>query len=148
MVKAVKAFEEVVEELEKKYDVHVDPRVMQAMANVVEREMKNLAKKEMLSVKGVQQYFKKAYPKIWCQRKAWPSVNNLIQQIAKAQGFAVSSEVRLELGELYSALSADTLFAAAAYVVLTRGREHNPITENDVNLVCENFLSLKPTWMC
>jgi hypothetical protein len=144
----VEAFEEVVKELDKKYDVSVHPKVIRAIVKVVDRDLKNLAKKEMLTQKGVRKYYRKAYPKVWCMRKPWRSVNDLIKQLAEKRHLEVSSEVRLELSRFYSSLTADTLFAAAAFVVLTRGRKKNPVTMDDVELVCKEFLKLKPTWLC
>ena len=144
----VKAFEEVVRELEK-YDVSVDPKVTQTIAEVIDRELKDLASKDMLTLEGVQEYFRKVYPKVWCLREPWPSVSALIRQMAEKNRLVVSSEVRLELSKLYSSLTADTLFAAGAFVVLTRGSKRNPITLDDVELVCKNFLRMpKPTWLC
>lgn len=144
----VEPFGEVVKDIDKKYDVSVHPRVTKAMVKVVERDLKSLAKKKLLTPKGVRKHYRKAYSKVWCLRKPWRSVSDLIRQIAVKRHLEVSSEVRLELSRLYSSLAADTLFAAAAYVVLTRGRKKNPVTLEDAELVCDEFLSLKPTWLC
>lgn len=144
----VKGFEEVVRELEK-YDVSVDPKVTQTIADVIDRELRDLASKDMLTLEGVQKYFRKVYQKVWCLREPWRSVSALIEQMAEKNRLVVSSEVRLELSKLYSSLTADTLFAAGAFVVLTRGSKRNPITLDDVELVCKNFLLMpKPTWLC
>jgi hypothetical protein len=126
----------------------VDPKVTQTITKVVDRELKDLAAKDILTMEGVRKHFRKIYPKIWYPRKPWRSVSDLIKERAEMHSLVVSSNVRLELSKLYTSLTADTLFAAAAFAVLTRGRR-NPITLDDVELVCKNFQKMpKPTWLC
>lgn len=153
MVKRFEEFEEIVGELGTKYNVDVDPKVIVRISEVVERDLKDLAAKKSLSVRGVQAYFKKVYEKVWYLREPLGSVDELIVKKAKKLGLDVPSEVRTELNRLYTSLTADTLFAAGAYVVLTRGRKRNPgsatVTEEDAEKVCKDFLLMpKPHWLC
>lgn len=148
----VKPFEEIVKELEEKYNVSVDPAVLRAVIKVVERDLKDLVAKRRLSLDDVQAYFKRIYPKVWCFRAPLRSVDALILQVSKDLDTCFSSAVGQELNKLYVSLTADTLFAASAFVVLTRGRKENPgdatVTMDDVEKVCEKFLMLKPEWLC
>ena len=54
----VKAFEEVVRELEK-YDVIVYRKVTETNTDVIDRELKDLASKDMLTLEGVKSTFGK-----------------------------------------------------------------------------------------
>lgn len=154
MVKDFKAFEEIVSDLETKYSVRVDPAVIEEIVKVVERDLKDLGARKRWSVKGVGAYFKRVSPKIWYRREPVVSVEGLIVRLSKKLGIEIPPPaVRQELNKVYTSLTADTLYAAASYVVLTRGRKRNPdpptITEEDVELVCKDFLQMpKPTWLC
>jgi acyl carrier protein len=154
LVKNSKEFEEIVSDLETKYSVSVDPAVIKEIVKVVERDLKALAARKSLSVKGVGAYFKRVSPKIWYRREPLVSVEGLIVRLSKKLGIEIPAPaVREELNKVYTSLTADTLYAAAAYVVLTRGRKPNPgdatITLQDAEQVCKDFLLMpKPTWLC
>lgn len=150
----VKPFEEIVKELEKKYRVRVDPAVTRKIVRVVGRELGKLVeRKKYRTLTGVRAYFKAYYKKVWCWRQPLASVDEYLGRSLKRRGVEFSPRVREEVNRLYSSLTADTLYAAAAYVVLKKLGKRNPeeptITLDDVELVCEKFLLMpKPTWLC
>jgi len=150
----VKPFEEIVKELETKYGVRVDPAVTRKIVRVVGRELGRLVeKKKHHALKGVRAHFKVYYKKIWSWRQPLASVDEFIGRTSKRRGAEIPPRVREEINRVYASLTADTLYAAGAYVVLTRGRKRNPgqptITVNDAKLVCEKFLLIKkPEWLC
>jgi len=150
----VKPFEEIVKELEKKYRVKVDPAVTRKIVRVVGRELGKLVeKKKYRNLSGVRTYFKVYYKKVWCWRQPLASVDAFLGRSLKRRGVEVSPRVREEVNRLYSSLTADTLYAAAAYVVLKKLGKRNPepptITIPDVESVCKDFLLIdKPEWLC
>jgi len=150
----VKPFEEVVKELETKYRVRVDPAVTRKIVRVVGRELGRLAeRKRHRTLKGVRAHFKVYYKKIWSWRQPLASVDEFIGKTVKRQRAEVPPRVREEVNRVYSSLTADTLYAAAAFVVLRKVGKRNPeqptVTVADVELVCEEFLGIiKPDWLC
>jgi len=150
----VKPFEEIVKELEKKYRVRVDPAVTRKIVRVVGRELGKLVeKKKYRNLSGVRFHFKDYYKKLWCWRQTLASVDAFLGRSLKRRGIEFSPRVREEVNRVYSSLTADTLYAAAAYVVLKKAGKRNPdrptITLDDAKKTCEEFLLIdKPEWLC
>lgn len=150
----VKPFEEIVKELGTKYRVKVDPAVTRKIVRVVGRELRKLVeKKKYRTLKGARVHFKVYYKKLWSWRQPLASVDEFIGRTAKRCGVEIPPRVREEVNRVYASLTADTLYAAATYVVLKKVGKRNPeqptIMMDDVELVCEKFLLMpKPTWLC
>jgi len=150
----VKPFEEVVRELETKYRVRVDPKVTRRIVWVVGREVGKLVeRKRHRSLKGVRAHFKVYYKKVWGWRQPLASVDGFLGRMLKRRGAEFPPRVREEVNRVYTSLTADTLYAAAAFVVLRKEGKRNPdeptVTLDDAKLACEKFLRIeKPTWLC
>jgi len=150
----VKPFEEVVKELETKYRVRVDPKVTRRIVRVVGREVGRLVeRKRHRTLEGVRAHFKVYYRKVWGWRQPLASVDEFLGRTLKRRGVEFSPRVREEVNRVYSSLTADTLYAAAAFAVLRKAGKRNPteptVTVGDVELVCKEFLRIeKPTWLC
>ena len=143
-----KPFEEIVKELKTKFGVAVDPAVVTAIVKVVERELKDLIRKKSLSVSGVRTYFKEVSGKIWCLRRPLGSVDELIERISKKYDVRIPATVKGEINVVYTSLTSETLFAAAALVKMKRPGKP-VISVDDVEVICVEFLRMpKPHWLC
>lgn len=143
-----KPFEEIVKELKSKFGVAVDPVVVTTIVKVVERELKDLIRKKALSVEGVRTYFKEISGKIWCLRRPLGSVDELIERISKKCDVRIPATVKDEINVVYTSLTSETLFAAAAFVKMKRPIKP-VISVDDVEVICVEFLLMpKPHWLC